>query len=183
GNSDRRAPKAVKEYARKNPHSMGAWSPNSKTHVAHMDGGDFRSNEISMTIAQPGDLRIELLGLDGTVTVLKEKTRVLAGEIIDATTMSIRELNAFLEEQIEDAKKQGVLFSLHLKATMMKVSDPIIFGYAVRTFFRDVFDKHAAVFKEIGVDPNNGLGDLYAAIKRLPQAKQTEIAADIEACY
>jgi len=183
GNSDRRAPKAVKEYARKNPHSMGAWSPNSKTHVAHMDGGDFRSNEISMTIAQAGDLRIELLELDGTVLVLKEKTRVLAGEIIDATTMSVRELNAFLEEQMEDAKKQGVLYSLHLKATMMKVSDPIIFGHAVKVFFKDVFRKHASTFAELGVNPNNGLGNLLESIQKLPEAKRKEIEADIQAEY
>jgi len=163
GNSDRRAPKAVKEYARKNPHSMGEWSPKSKTHVSHMDGGDFRSNEISMTIAKPGTVRIELLALDGTVTVLKDKTPVLAGEIIDATTMSIRELSAFLEEQIEDARSQGVLFSLHLKATMMKVSDPIIFGQAVKVFFRDVFRKHAATFAELGINANNGFGNVLEA--------------------
>jgi isocitrate dehydrogenase len=183
GNSDRRAPKAVKEYARKNPHSMGEWSPHSKTHVSHMDGGDFRSNEISLTIAQAGTVRIELLGLDGTVTVLKEKTPVLAGEIIDATTMSIRELTAFLEEQIEDAKKQGVLFSLHLKATMMKVSDPIIFGHAVKVFFRDVFRKHSATFAELGVNPNNGFGNLLESIQKLPEAKRKEIEADIQAEY
>jgi isocitrate dehydrogenase len=183
GNSDRRAPKAVKEYARKNPHSMGEWSPHSKTHVSHMDGGDFRSNEISLTIAQAGTVRIELLGLDGTVTVLKEKTPVLAGEIIDATTMSIRELTAFLEEQIEDAKKQGVLFSLHLKATMMKVSDPIIFGHAVKVFFRDVFRKHSATFAELGVNANNGFGNLLESIQKLPEAKRKEIEADIQAEY
>jgi isocitrate dehydrogenase len=183
GNSDRRAPKAVKEYARKNPHSMGEWSPHSKTHVSHMDGGDFRSNEISLTIAQAGAVRIELLALDGTVTVLKEKTPVLAGEVIDATTMSIRELNSFLEEQIEDAKKQGVLFSLHLKATMMKVSDPIIFGHAVKVFFRDVFRKHAATFAELGINANNGFGNLLELIQKLPEAKRQEIEADIQAEY
>jgi isocitrate dehydrogenase len=183
GNSDRRAPKAVKEYARKNPHSMGEWSPHSKTHVSHMDGGDFRSNEISLTIAQACAVRIELLALDGTVTVLKEKTPVLAGEVIDATTMSIRELNSFLEEQIEDAKKQGVLFSLHLKATMMKVSDPIIFGHAVKVFFRDVFRKHAATFAELGINANNGFGNLLELIQKLPEAKRQEIEADIQAEY
>jgi len=183
GNSDRRAPKAVKEYARKNPHSMGQWSPHSKTHVVHMDGGDFRSNEISLTIAETGSVRIELLALDGTVTVLKEKTPVLAGEIIDATTMSIRELTSFLEEQMEDAKNQGVLFSLHLKATMMKVSDPIIFGHAVRVFFKDVFKKHAATFAELGVNPNNGLGNVLESIQKLPEEKRREIEADIQAEY
>jgi len=183
GNSDRRAPKAVKEYARKNPHSMGQWSPHSKTHVVHMDGGDFRSNETSLTIAETGSVRIELLALDGTVTVLKEKTPVLAGEIIDATTMSIRELTSFLEEQMEDAKNQGVLFSLHLKATMMKVSDPIIFGHAVRVFFKDVFKKHAATFAELGVNPNNGLGNVLESIQKLPEEKRREIEADIQAEY
>ena len=183
GNSDRRAPNAVKEYARKNPHSMGEWSPHSKTHVAYMDGGDFRSNEISMTIAQSGTVRIELLALDGTVTVLKEKTPVLAGEIIDATTMSIRELTSFLEDQIDDARKQGVLFSLHLKATMMKVSDPIIFGHAVRVFFKDVFRKHAATFAELGINANNGLGNVLENIQKLPEAKRREIEADIQAEY
>ena len=183
GNSDRRAPKAVKEYARKNPHSMGQWSPHSKTHVVHMDGGDFRSNEISLTIAETGSVRIELLALDGTVTVLKEKTPVLAGEIIDATTMSIRELTTFLEEQMEDAKNQGVLLSLHLKATMMKVSDPIIFGHAVRVFFKDVFKKHAATFAELGVNPNNGLGNVLESIQKLPEEKRREIEADIQAEY
>ena len=183
GNSDRRAPNAVKEYARKNPHSMGEWSPHSKTHVAYMDGGDFRSNEISMTIAQSGTVRIELLALDGTVTVLKEKTPVLAGEIIDATTMSIRELTSFLEDQIDDARKQGVLFSLHLKATMMKVSDPIIFGHAVRVFFKDVFRKHSATFAELGINANNGLGNVLENIQKLPEAKRREIEADIQAEY
>jgi isocitrate dehydrogenase len=148
-----------------------------------MDGGDFRSNEISLTIAQTGSVRIELLALDGTVTVLKEKTPVLAGEIIDATTMSIRELTAFLEEQIEDAKNQGLLFSLHLKATMMKVSDPIIFGHAVKVFFRDVFRKHAATFAELGVNANNGFGNVLENIQKLPEAKRKEIEADIQAEY
>jgi isocitrate dehydrogenase len=183
GNSDRRAPKAVKEYARKNPHSMGAWSPHSKSHVSHMEGGDFRTNEISTTITKAGNVRIELLELDGTVTVLKEKTPVLAGEIIDATTMSIRELTEFLEEQIENARKEGVLFSLHLKATMMKVSDPIIFGHAVKVFFHDVFRKHAATLTELGVNVNNGFGNLLECIQRLPEEKRREIEADIQAEY
>src|SRR3989442_2674858 len=183
GNSDRRAPLSVKQHAKRHPHKMGAWTGDSKTHVAHMNSGDFYSNEKSVTLTEATDARIEFVGQDGKTTVLKPKLSLQAGEVIDATYMSRRTLREFLEAQIEDAKKQGVLFSIHLKATMMKVSDPIIFGYAVRTFFRDVFDKHAAAFKEIGVDPNNGLGELYAAIKRLPQAKQAQIEADIQACY
>jgi isocitrate dehydrogenase len=183
GNSDRRAAAAVKEYARKHPHKMGRWSRDSKAHVATMRSGDFASNEKSVTVPDATTARIEFVDKRGGVTVLKDKIALKAGEVIDGTFMSRAALERFLDEQLEDAKRQGVLFSLHLKATMMKISDPIIFGHAVRTFFRDVFDKHAATFKEIGVDPNNGLGDLYAAIKRLPQAKQTEIEADIQACY
>ena len=183
GNSDRRAAAAVKEYAKKHPHRMGRWTPDSKTHVATMSRGDFASNEKSVTVPEATTVRIELTDKNGAVTVLKDKLALKAGEVLDGTFMSRAALVSFLESQMEDAKKQGVLFSIHLKATMMKVSDPIIFGVAVRTFFRDVFDKHAVVFKEIGVDPNNGLGDLYAAIKRLPQAKQAEIEADIQACY
>ena len=183
GNSDRRAPGAVKQYARKNPHSMGAWSPDSKTHVAHMDSGDFRSNEKSVTVAEAGSVRIELTAADGKITVLKDKTPVLAGEIIDATTMSIRALTAFLKAQIEDAKKKGVLFSLHLKATMMKVSDPIIFGHAVRVFFKDVFRKHGATLAGLGVNANNGIGNLLESIQKLPEAKRKKIEADIAAEY
>jgi isocitrate dehydrogenase len=183
GNSDRRAAGAVKEYARKHPHKMGRWTPDSKAHVAAMSRGDFATNEKSVTVREPTAARIEFVDKNGTVTILKDKIALKAGEVIDGTFMSSAALMSFLESQMEDARQQGVLFSIHLKATMMKVSDPIIFGYAVRTFFRDVFDKHAAAFKEIGVDPNNGLGDLYAAIKRLPQAKQAQIEADIQACY
>ncbi len=183
GNSDRRAAAAVKQYAKKHPHKLGPWTPDSKAHVATMKSGDFAANEKSVTVPEATTVRIELTDKKGSVTVLKDKLALKAGEVIDGTFMSRAALVTFLEEQMDDAGKQGVLFSLHLKATMMKVSDPIIFGYAVRTFFRDVFDKHAAVFKEIGVDPNNGLGDLYAKIKRLPQAKQAEIEADIQACY
>ena len=168
GNSDRRAAAAVKEYAKKHPHKLGPWTPDSKTHVATMSRGDFATNEKSVTVPEATTVRIEFTDKSGTVTVLKDAIALKAGEVLDGTFMSRAALVSFLEAQIEDAKKQGVLFSIHLKATMMKVSDPIIFGYAVRTFFRDVFDKHAAAFKEIGVDPNNGLGDLYAAIKRLP---------------
>jgi len=183
GNSDRRAAAAVKEYAKKHPHKLGPWTPASKAHVATMSRGDFATNEKSVTVPEATTVRIEFTDKNGNVTVLKDKIALKAGEVIDGTFMSSGALVSFLEAQIEDAKRQGVLFSIHLKATMMKVSDPIIFGFAVRTFFRDVFDKHAAVFKEIGVDPNNGLGDLYAAIKRLPPAKQAEIEADIQACY
>ena len=183
GNSDRRAAAAVKEYARKHPHKMGKWTRESKSHVATMPRGDFAANEKSVTVPDATTVRIEFTDTKGAVTVLKDKIALKAGEVIDGTFMSHAALVSFLEQQIEDAKQQGVLFSLHLKATMMKVSDPIIFGYAVRTFFREIFDKHAAVFKEAGVDQNYGLGDLYAKIKRLPQAKQAEIEADIQACY
>jgi len=183
GNSDRRAAAAVKEYAKKHPHKLGPWTPASKAHVATMSCGDFATNEKSVTVPEATTVRIEFTDKNGNVTVLKDKIALKAGEVIDGTFMSSGALVSFLEAQIEDAKRQGVLFSIHLKATMMKVSDPIIFGFAVRTFFRDVFDKHAAVFNEIGVDPSNGLGDLYAAIKRLPPAKQAEIEADIQACY
>ncbi len=183
GNSDRRAPKAVKQYAMKNPHPMGAWSKDSKTHVAHMDGGDFRSNEKSTTVAASGNVRIELAAADGSVTVLKDKTPVLAGEVIDATTMNVKALRDFLEIEMGSAREQGVLFSLHLKATMMKVSDPIIFGHAVGVFFRDVFDKHGSVLEDLGVNANDGLGSLLEAIQSLPEAKRKEIETDIEATY
>jgi isocitrate dehydrogenase len=183
GNSDRRAAAAVKEYAKKHPHKLGKWTPDSKAHVATMSRGDFAANEKSVTIPEQTTARIEFTDKGGKVTVLKDKLALKAGEVIDGTFMSRAALVSFLEEQIEDARKQGVLFSIHLKATMMKVSDPIIFGYAVRTFFKDVFDKHAAVFTQIGVDQNYGLGDLYAKITRLPADKQAEIEADIKACY
>jgi len=183
GNSDRRAAASVKNYARKNPHKMGAWSADSKTHVAHMNGGDFYGSEKSTTVTEAGAVKIEFVAQDGKTTVLKEKTTLKAGEVIDAAVMSRRELRKFYEEQIQDAKNKGVLFSLHLKATMMKVSDPIMFGHAVSVFFKDVFEKHAAVIKELGFDPNNGLGDLYTRIKNLPEAKRIEIEADINACY
>jgi isocitrate dehydrogenase len=183
GNSDRRAPNAVKQYARKNPHSMGAWSKDSRTHVSHMSGGDFRSNEKSKTIASAGNVRIELAGDDGTVTVLKAKTPVLEGEVIDATTLSVKALREFLDAEIEDARKQGVLFSLHLKATMMKVSDPILFGHAVRAFFSDVFDKHAETFSQLGINPNNGLAHVLSEVATLPDDKRREIEADVAATY
>ena len=183
GNSDRRAPLSVKQHAKKHPHKMGPWSPDSKTHVAHMESGDFRSNEKSVTLTEATDVRIEFVGQDGKTTVLKPKIALQAGEVIDATFMSCRVLREFLEAQIEDAKKQGVLFSIHLKATMMKVSDPKIFGHAVWVFFKDVFDKHGAVFEKLGVDPDNGLGDLYAKIKTLPEDQRAAIEADIQAVY
>jgi len=183
GNSDRRAAEAVKQYARKHPHKMGKWRSDSKTHVATMSSGDFCSNEKSATMAGATEARIEFIDGEGKVTVLKERLPLLAGEVIDATFMSKRALTEFFEEQIEDAKEQGVLFSLHMKATMMKVSDPIIFGHCVKVFYRDVIEKHAAVIEELGVDFNNGLGDLYAKIKDLPAAKREEIEADIEALY
>src|SRR2546426_2322095 len=183
GNSDRRAPLSVKQHAKKHPHKMGPWAPDSKTHVAHMTRGDFRSNEKSMTVADATDARIEFVGQDGKTTVLKPKLSLQAGEVIDATFMSRRALRQFLEEQIEDAQKQGVLFSLHMKATMMKVSDPKIFGHAVSVYYKDVFDKHAAVFQKLGVDPDNGLGDLYAKIKTLPDDQRHAIEADIREVY
>jgi isocitrate dehydrogenase len=183
GNSDRRAPKAVKEYARQNPHSMGAWSPDSKTNVATMDGDDFFSNEKSLTVEDPTVVRIEFLAEDGTITVLKAATPLLSEEIIDATVMRKKGLLAFIEAQIERAKQDGVLFSLHLKATMMKVSDPIIFGHAVRVFFKDLLVKHDPLFRELGVDFRNGFGDLLDKIASLPADQRAEIEADIQACY
>jgi isocitrate dehydrogenase len=183
GNSDRRAAASVKQFARKHPHKMGAWSAESKTHVSYMNAADFYGSEKSVTVSEAGPVRIEFVGDDGKTTVLKEKTTLKAGEIIDACVMSKRALRAFYEEQIADAKKQGVLLSLHLKATMMKISDPIMFGHAVTVYYKDVFEKHAAVIKELGVNVNNGLGDLYAKIAKLPEAKRAEIEADIQAVY
>ncbi len=183
GNSDRRAPLSVKQHTRKHPHKMGAWAGDSKTHVAHMKGGDFYSNEKSVTLTEATDARIEFVGQDGKTTVLKPKLALQAGEVIDATYMSRRALREFLEAQMEDAKKQGVLFSIHLKATMMKISDPKIFGHAVSVFFKDVFDKHAALFQKLGVDPDNGLGDLYAKLKTLPDDQRKTIEADIQEVY
>jgi len=183
GNSDRRAAGAVKQYARNNPHKMGAWSKDSKSHVAFMSGGDFYGAEVATTVAKSGNARIELVGKDGTTTVLKAKTPLVANEIIDATVMNRNALRSFLAAQMDDAKKQDILFSVHLKATMMKVSDPIIFGHAVSVFFADVFTKYADTFKRLGVDPNNGLGDLLAKIETLPEAEQAAIRADIAATY
>ena len=183
GNSDRRVAAPVKEYAQKHPHSMGEWSPDSKSHVASMSDGDFYSSEKSTVIDKAGDLRIELITDNGETSVLKESTPVLAGEVIDATVMSCTALRAFFEEAIQDAKTEGVLLSLHMKATMMKVSDPIIFGHAVSVYYKDVFVKHAATFEKLGIDTRNGLGDVYAKIASLPDAQRNEIEADIQAVY
>lgn len=181
GNSDRRAPLSVKNYARHNPHSMGAWSADSKSHVAHMTEGDFYGSEKSMTLAAANQFKIEFVGSDGRVQELKGYAPLQAGEIIDASVMHRRALRDFLAKAIAQAKEEGVLFSLHLKATMMKVSDPIIFGQAVEVFFKEVFDKHAATFKQLGVNANNGLGDVFAKIAALPADKKAEIEADIDA--
>ena len=183
GNSDRRAPKAVKQYARNNPHHMGAWSADSATHVSTMSSGDFLANELSVTVPEATTVRIEHVGDDGTVTILKDDLALLAGEIIDGTYMSRAALLDFLKEQIEDARRRGVLLSLHMKATMMKVSDPIIFGHAVEVFFADVFEKHAATLEALGVDVRNGFGDLVARLEELPADKRAEIEADIAAVY
>ena len=183
GNSDRRAPLSVKNYARKHPHRMGKWSKESRSHVAHMDGGDFYGSEKSATLAAAGSLKIELQQADGKTVVLKEKTAVKAGEIVDAAVMSRNALASFVQAQIADAKAKGVLFSLHLKATMMKVSDPIMFGVVVEEFYKDVLAKHADVLKQAGFDPNNGIGDLYARLPQLPEANQEAIKADLAAEY
>lgn len=183
GNSDRRAPKAVKEYARKNPHSMGAWDKSSASHVATMSVGDFRSNEKSVTLPQATKVRIEHVGADGDITVLKEGLSLQEGEVFDATVMSRSALTDFLKEQIADAKAKGVLFSLHMKATMMKVSDPIIFGQCVRVFFADVFEKHRALLEKVEANPNDGLGSVLSAIAKLSDAERRAIDDDIQAAY
>ncbi len=183
GNSDRRAPISVKNFSKKHPHKLGAWTPDSKAEVSHMNSGDFYGNEKSIVMENGGGFKIELVGKDGKVTVLKDKLVAEKGEILDGTFMSVKALRKFFGEQIEDAKNNGQLLSLHLKATMMKVSDPIMFGHAIYVFFKEVFDKHAATFKELGVNPNMGLGDLYKKIQSLPEAKRAEIEADIQAVY
>ncbi len=183
GNSDRRAPLSVKNFARKHPHRMGAWSTESKSHVAHMAAGDFFGSEQSATLAADGALKIELVANDGTVTVLKDKVKVKAGEIVDAASMSRKALAAFVAAEIADAKAQGVLFSLHLKATMMKVSDPIMFGVVVNEFYKSALARHAAVLEQIGFDANNGIGDLYARLGSLPADQQEAIKADLQAVY
>ncbi len=183
GNADRRAPKPVKEYAQKNPHSMGAWANDSKTHVSHMENGDFVSNEKSLTIDKASVVKIELTDTDGNVSIIKDGIPILAGEIIDATVMNKNKLVAFLDAQMNDAKDKGVLFSIHMKATMMKVSDPIIFGHAVKVFFKDLFAKHEETFNQIGVNVNNGFTNLLNSIEKLPEQKKNEILTDIDNCY
>ncbi|MEO2265981.1 NADP-dependent isocitrate dehydrogenase [Pseudoalteromonas sp. YIC-656] len=183
GNSDRRAPASVKAYARKNPHSMGAWSKDSKSRVSSMQDGDFFGSEKSVTVEDATSVRIEHVDTAGTTTILKPEVKLLAGEIIDGSRMSVSKLQAFIAEQIDAAKAEGILFSLHMKATMMKVSDPIIFGHAVKVFYKDVFAKHGELFAELGVDVRNGIGDVYARIEGLDDAKRKEIEADILAVY
>lgn len=181
GNSDRRAPLSVKNYAKKHPHKMGAWSADSKSRVAHMTAGDFYGSETSVTVPEATTVRIEFVAADGAVKVLKEKTPLKAGEVIDSSCLSAKALAAFYAEQMAVAKREGLLLSLHLKATMMKVSDPVMFGHAVSVFFADVFAKHADAFKALGVNPNNGLGDLLAKIQALPEAQRAAIEADLKA--
>src|SRR5579864_1477335 len=186
GNSDRRAAGAVKQYARNNPHKMGAWTKDSKTRVAHMSGGDFYGSEVATTIAAPTNARIELVGpadLGGAVTVLKAKTPLQTGEIIDASVMNRKALRAFFAAQLDAAKKDGVLLSLQVKTTMMKISDPIIFGHCVSVFFADVFEKYGATLTRLGVDPDNGVGDMLTRIETLPEAEKSAIKADIQATY
>ncbi len=183
GNSDRRVAAAVKAYARKHPHSMGAWSADSKSRVASMPAGDFHGSEKSTVVGKAGAVKIELIGADGQTRVLKEKTAVTAGEVIDASVLSVAPLRTFFEQSIQQAQQDDVLLSLHMKATMMKVSDPIIFGHAVTVFFKDVFDKHAASFDKLGVNPRNGLGDVFAKLAELPDAERKAIEADIDAVY
>jgi isocitrate dehydrogenase len=183
GNSDRRAPNAVKNYARKNPHSMGKWSMASRTHVAHMTKGDFYHGEKSLTLDKAREVRMELVGKSGNTTVLKPVTKLLAGEIIDSMFMSKKALCEFYEAQLEDARETGVMFSLHVKATMMKVSHPIVFGHCVRIFYKDAFEKHAKLFDEIGVNVNNGMANLYDKIASLPASLREEIERDLHACH
>ncbi len=183
GNSDRRAPRAVKEYARKHPHSMGKWSMASRTHMACMRYGDFYDLEVSMTLDRDRDVKMELMTKRGEAIVLKPKVSLEAGDIVDAMAMSRKELCEFYEEQIEDAYQTGVLFSLHVKATMMKVSHPIVFGHCVKIFYKDAFAKHQELFDELGVNVNNGMSDLYAKIESLPAAKRDEIIQDLHACH
>ncbi|NET10465.1 MAG: NADP-dependent isocitrate dehydrogenase, partial [Symploca sp. SIO2B6] len=183
GNSDRRVAGAVKQYAQKNPHSVGAWTANSASHVAHMDSNDFYGSEQSVVVKTEGSVRIELVAEEGSVSVLKETTAVLAGEVIDSAVMSVKALRAFYEKEMTAAKEDGILLSLHVKATMMKVSDPILFGHAVTVYFKEVFEKYADLFSELGVNPNNGLGDVYAKIQSLPDEQREAIATDLDATY
>ena len=183
GNSDRRAPKAVKEYARKNPHSMAEWSQASRSHVSHMHAGDFYHGEKSITLDRARDIKMELMTKSGQTIVLKPKVSLLDREVIDSMFMSKKALVEFYEREIEDARKTGVMFSLHVKATMMKVSHPIVFGHCVRIFYKEAFEKHGALFKELGINVNNGMADLYTKIAALPQSKQDDIKRDLHACH
>ncbi len=183
GNSDRRVAAAVKKYAQTHPHPVGAWSPDSRSHVVHMEEGDFYGSEQSVVIEEAGNVRFELVADDGTTTVLKEKLAVLKGEVLDASVMSVKALRAFYEKEINAAKEEDILLSLHVKATMMKVSDPILFGHAVTIYYKDVFEKYADTFDELGVNPNNGLGDVYAKIQSLPDDQRAAIEADLQAVY
>ena len=183
GNSDRRAPKAVKNFAKNNPHSMGAWSKDSKSHVATMGQHDFRSNEKSVTVSNDTTVKIEHIASSGETTILKAQTPLLAGEIIDATVMRKKALLKFIEEQIADAKAKGVLFSVHLKATMMKVSDPILFGHIVKVFFKDVFEKHGALLEQVGANPNNGFGDIISKVENLPAEDRNVVLETINTCF
>jgi isocitrate dehydrogenase len=183
GNSDRRVAAAVKEFAQKHPHSVGAWSKDSQSHVAHMTEGDFYGSERSVVIPKAGSVKIELIAADGSTQVLKEKTPVLEGEVIDASVMSVKALRAFYAQEIAKAKEEDILLSLHVKATMMKISDPILFGHAVTVYYQDVFEKYTDTFKQLGVNPNNGLGDVYAKIQSLPDEQKEAIAADLQAIY
>lgn len=183
GNSDRRAPRAVKEYARKNPHSMAEWAQASRTHVSHMHGGDFYHGEKSMTLGHARDVKMELVTRSGRTLVLKPEVALLAGEVIDSMFLSRKALCAFYEREIEDARKYGVMFSLHVKATMMKVSHPIVFGHCVRIFYKEAFEKHARLFDELGVNVNNGMVDLYTKIAKLPESQREEVMRDLHACH
>ena len=183
GNSDRRAPAAVKRYAKKKPHSMAEWSPASRTHVSHMWAGDFYHSEKCMTMAKACDVKMDLVTKSGETILLKPKVSLLEGEIIDSMFMSKKQLCDFFEKQMQDAKKTGVMFSLHVKATMMKVSHPIVFGHAVKVFYKDLFAKHGQLFDELGVQPNNGISSVYEKIQNLPESKREEIEHDIHACY
>ena len=182
GNSDRRAPAAVKNYARKNPHSMGEWKQWSRTHVSHMHGGDFYHGEKSMTLDKARNVRMELIAKGGKTTVLKPKVALLEGEIIDSMFMSKKALCEFYEKELEDCRESGILFSLHVKATMMKISHPIVFGHCVKIFYKEAFEKHGALFAELGINVNNGMVDLYDKIKSLPESKRDEIIRDLHAC-
>ncbi|MFP5341208.1 MAG: NADP-dependent isocitrate dehydrogenase, partial [Gammaproteobacteria bacterium] len=181
-NSDRRAPAAAKNYARKNPHSMAPWDPASRTHVAHMRGGDFYHGEKSMTLDKARDVKMELITKSGKTIVLKPKVALLDGEIIDSMFMSKKALCEFYEKELEDCREAGILFSLHVKATMMKVSHPIVFGHCVKIYYKDAFEKHGKLFDELGINVNNGMVDLYDKIRQLPESKRDEIIRDLHAC-